>query len=281
MTAVVTEELAYFPCDGVDLAGILSVPAEPNGLAVLLPWGSGAYPSSGRNRVRTYLTRSLASGGFHAFRFDKPGVGESEGEYELPDLSAPQTAEVLAAAEWLRRRGLTRLAIVGNCFGGWSSLMAAPSIIGLEAMVALNSPVRRDHGEVQAEHESWRWWLRKLRQVRLRRLLRPDVRARYRRRMAARASNLVGGGSRARRYRDAVQHLFDQRIPLLLLYGAHDDFWPDLEIELTSWLGAALDRAGPPSRVITVEEPLEGCGNLDAQELLHKIVVPWLEDLPR
>lgn len=273
-----TERLVYFPYQGGDLAGILAVPSQPNGITVVLPWGSGAYPSSGRNRVRAYLARALASNGFHTFRFDKPGVGESDGRYELPELSAPQTEEIVAAFEWLKSEGMDRLAIVANCFGGWSSLMALPELSGLEAIAVVNSPVRRDHGQATAREERWRWWIKRIKRLRLRRLLQANVRARYRRQLAAQAALVTGRDKHDTRFADAVKSLLDRRIPVLLLYGT-DEFRTDLDTVLEEGLREAIESADPPTRLVTIDERLQGTGNLRAQQLFQEIVVPWLGEL--
>src|SRR5688572_16871199 len=96
------EELVFFPCADISLAGILATPLHPNGLAVVLPWGGGSFPSSAQNRVRARLARTLAERGFYTFRFDNIGVGESEGQYRKADLAKPNTEEILAASAFLR-----------------------------------------------------------------------------------------------------------------------------------------------------------------------------------
>jgi pimeloyl-ACP methyl ester carboxylesterase len=274
----IEERLVFFPFGATSLAGILAVPAEPNGRTVLIPWGGGAYPSSGRNRLRTRLARTLAEQGFHSFRFDYRGVGESDGDYRRPDMAAPNTEEVVAACAWLASQGLPRIVIVAHCFGAWSSLMAAPMIPGLEGMALINAPVRRDH-EQMAGAGSWRWWASHLRKLKLSKLRSAERRARYRKLVAAKASSLVGSGSSDTRYARAVGFMVDRRIPVLLIYG-EDGFRADLELEADHGLRAAIERAGPPTRLVTVSERLQGCASLAAQDVLLKEVVPWLHELP-
>lgn len=274
----IEERLVFFPCGQSSLAGILAIPPKPNGRTVLIPWGGGAYPSSGRNRLRARMAGTLAEEGFHAFRFDYVGVGESEGVYRKPDMAAPNTEEINAACIWLTSQGLSRIMVVANCFGAWSSLMAAPMIRGLEAMAVVNAPVRRDHLQVRAAERSWRWWFTKLKSLRLRKLRSADNRARYRKLVAAKASSLAGSGERDPRFSRAVRYLLDRRIPVLLLYG-DDDFRVDLELELDRGLRAAIERAGPPTRLAIVSERLEGCASLSAQAVLMKQVIPWLREL--
>jgi putative redox protein len=274
------EQLVFFPCGDIRLAGILAVPQNPNGRTVVIPWGGGAFPSSARNRVRARLARTLAQHGFHAFRFDNIGVGESEGQYREPDLAKPNTEELLAASAYLRTQGLGRQVIVGNCFGGWSTLRAAPEIDGLEGVAVMNSPVGRDHRQVHAGDGNLRWWMRKLKKLKLSALMHSERRARYRKLLAARAVTLVGSPrANATGFSDAVGHLIDAHIPLLLIYGT-DDFRSDLEKELARGLRVRLENAGSPTRLITVSERLEGFASLSAQNLLIETVVPWLDQLP-
>jgi pimeloyl-ACP methyl ester carboxylesterase len=286
MTPVAIEErLVYFPCGSSKLAGILAVPAQPNGRAVLLPWGASPLPSSGRNRERTRVARALAEEGFHTFRFDYRGVGESDGDLRRADMAAPHTEEIIAACTWLTSQGLSRIVVVANCFGSWSSLMAAPKLPGLQGMALVNGPVWRDHGQVRATW-SWRWWVTHLGRLRWSKLRSAERRARYRKLVAATASSFVRTkapsglalGSRDSRYSRAVRHLLDRGIPTFLMYG-QDDFRADFESELDRGLRALLERAGATTRLVTVSEQL-AVWSLGAQDLLLKELVPWLRDLP-
>lgn len=280
MTArTVDEQLVFFPSGNSHLAGILTVPNQPNGRTVLIPWGTSTAPSSGINGVRARLARTLGDEGFHAFRFDYPGVGESDGDYHAGDMSSPLVEELEAASNWLAGQGLDRIVIVANCFGGWSALMAAPKLAGLEGMAIVNPPVRRDHKQVRAADQGWKWWVKRLKRFRLKKARSAEYRAQSRKLLAAKGSSLAGTGSRDKRFSNAVRHLLDRRIPLLIIYGIHD-FRADFESELEQGLGAALEQAGPPTRVVTFPVRLEGFASLDAQGLLLGEVVPWLQSLP-
>jgi putative redox protein len=279
METTFREELVFFPCGEVSLAGVLARPERPNGQAILIPWGGGSFPSSARNRVRARLARTLAERGFHTFRFDNIGVGESEGEYKTPDLSKSNRAEIVAASAFLKSLGLTRHLVIAHCFGGWSTLLAAPELEGLEGVVLLNSPVGRDHLQVRAGDGDLRWWMSKLRRVRWRHLVQASRRIRYRKALVAKASALVGArGRSAAKFSDAVGYLIDRQIPLLLLYGT-DDSRADLELELKRGLRSRLEAAGRSTLLVTVPEPLEGFATLTAQKLLFDTVVPWLDDI--
>lgn len=291
MTSPVTprERPVFFPCGDESRAGILTVPAQPNGRTVLIPWGAGVYPSSGRNRVRTRLARALADQGFHAFRFDYRGVGESEGEYRKPNMASPATADILAACEWLRSQGLTRLVVAAHCFGGWSALMAASQITGLEGMAVISAPVRRDHREMRTSQRSWRWWATRLKGLTLAKLRRSQNRAAYLKLARNQVSTFVRSRSRSsiglgsspqpeRRFAPAVDCLLDHGIPVFLLYG-EDDFRGDLEAELDSGLRTALEQAGDPTLLVTLPEKL-GLASLAAQDIVVDNVVKWVTGIP-
>jgi pimeloyl-ACP methyl ester carboxylesterase len=277
--STVQERLVFFPSGQSNLAGVLAVPDQPNGRTVLIPWGTSTAPSSGINGVRARLARTLAEEGFHSFRFDYPGVGESDGDYHPGEMSSPHIEEIEAACTWLAGQGLDRIVIVANCFGGWSALMAAPKLAGLEGVAVVNPPVRRDHKQVRAADQGWQWWVKRIKRFRLKKARSAQYRAQSRKLLAAKGSSLAGTGSRDKRFSNAVRHLLDRRIPMLIIYGIHD-FRADFESELAHGLGDALDQAGPATRVVTVPVRLEGFASLDAQGFLLGEVVPWLQSLP-
>lgn len=278
----VEERLVFFQCGPISLAGILAIASRPNGRTILLTWGTSTAPSSGVNGVRTHLARTLADEGFHSFRFDYPGVGESEGDYHVGEMSAPLIEEVQAACNWLTEEGFARIVIVANCFGGWSSLMAAPRLSGLEGVALVNSPVRRDHKQIQAGGAGWRWWTKRFKRLRLKKLFSPDYRDRSRKMLAAKGSSITGTGSRDHRFSRAIEQLIERRIPVFLIYGADHDFRPDFESELESGLGSAIEKAGSLVRFDIVADRLDarGLASLKSQQLLVSELVPWLHSLP-
>lgn len=281
----IEERLVFFPCGGSTLAGIVTAPPIPDGRTVLIPWGSGAFPSSGRNRIRTRLARALAAEGSHTFRFDYFGVGESDGDYRKPDLSRPNVEEILAAYNWLRGEGMTRILVVANCFGGWSTLMAAPMMPNLEGVVVVNAPVKRTHRQVR---QSWQWWVHRLRRLSIRKLMHSRHRAAYRKLLASASTSLgrkalgrpiESSPSMPRAFSLAIGNLVDRKVPLMLLYGT-GDFRADLDFELSNGLGSLLASAGPPTTVVTVEEGLERLASRAAQDLLLESVLTWIRELP-
>jgi pimeloyl-ACP methyl ester carboxylesterase len=279
MTAdTVVESLVFFPCGDISLAGVLTVPARPNGNAILLAWGAGTFPSSGRNRIRTRLARTLADDGYHCLRFDYIGVGESGGQYRTPHLSAPYTDEIVAAATWLVSNGHDRVVLVGNCFGAWSSLMAAKQVPGLVGLAISGSPVRRDHRQSIAANTSWHWWAQKLKGFPLSKLKSADRRHLYLSLVRDKASAVLGSGSRDSRFVDAICSLVDRDIPLLVIHAANS-FGADVVSELDRGLGEVLERAPYPTRVAGVKDTVGT--SFATQSALIDEVQTWLSDLRR
>ena len=284
MSVAIDEQLVLFPSESAILAGILAVPARPNGYAVVLPWGASPLPSSGRNRERTRVARALAEQGFHALRFDYRGVGESDGDLRRTSMAAPHTADIIAACDWLTSQGLSRVVIVANCFGSWSSLMAAPSLPALQGIALVNGPVWRDHSQVRASR-SWRWWTRKLREFDWSKLRSAERRAYYRKLVGTTAASLVrmvrprrlASGSNGSRYSRAVRYLLDRGVPTFLMYG-DDDFRADFEWELEHGLRPLIEKV-EANRLVTVPEQLTAWG-AEAQNVVLGELLPWLRDLP-
>jgi len=186
----VEEEAVHFGSGGERLFGILSHPAaEPRGVAVVFLQGAGYVPSFNHNRLWVTLSRRLGTEGFHAFRFDYRGVGESTGTAARVRLDRPVPDDLLAAVGCVRRVGVERFVLVGSCFGALTAL-AASATPGVVSEVLLAPPV-----------------------------LLPPARPRAARGATAAAAvnpRLLEG------VRDAVG-----RLPLLLLYGRDDPYYAD------------------------------------------------------
>lgn len=284
MSVAIEERLVFFPSQSTILAGILAAPPQPNGYAVVLPWGASPLPSSGRNRERARVARALAEEGFHTFRFDYRGVGESDGDLRRTSMAAPHTADIVAACDWLTSQGLSRIVIVANCFGSWSSLMAAPRVPALQGIALVNGPVWRDHSQVRASR-SWRWWTRKLKEFEWSNLRNTERRAYYRQLVGTTAASFLRimrpkrltGGSNGSGYSRAVGYLLDRGIPTFLMYG-DDDFRADFEWELEHGLRPLVEKA-EANRLVTVPEQLAVWGAGEQNVLLGELL-PWLRNLP-
>jgi exosortase A-associated hydrolase 1 len=100
-----------FVCEGLRLVGTLD--SAPQGAGLL--WVSGGNElRCGAFSGQAQLAARIAAAGYSVFRFDRRGVGDSEGENHGFHSSGPDIAAALAA---FRREspGLTRIVAFGNC----------------------------------------------------------------------------------------------------------------------------------------------------------------------
>jgi hypothetical protein len=108
---------------GLALAGTFATPEGegPFPAALLLP-GSGPLDRDGNiKRIRLNVSRDLAStlaeAGWASLRYDKRGIGESEGNYLSTGFS-DELADAEAACEWLHRQdAVTSVVVIGHSAG--------------------------------------------------------------------------------------------------------------------------------------------------------------------
>lgn len=118
--------LLTFPCAGATLAASLD---EAEGRAGVLLVTGGSQTRIGSHRMYERLACALASKGFPCFRYDRRGVGDSEGEDPGYRGSGPDIAA--AAAAFRRHRpGLEHVIGFGLCDGA-----TALALHGAEARV--------------------------------------------------------------------------------------------------------------------------------------------------
>lgn len=127
--------------DGLRLQGTYHRPGDPeagdaaNGTA--RPWGllflnPGYLPRSSRGDLAAHVADDFAARGFPSFRFDMPGLGDSEGDLPQEVLgffqrvtSAYYARYLVGVAKALRSRyNLNGLIPVGHCGGSVTSLFA-------------------------------------------------------------------------------------------------------------------------------------------------------------
>lgn len=121
-----------FPCDGAQLAASLDLAPASTGLLIVSggnelrsgPWGSQAQ-----------MAERIAAAGFPVMRFDRRGVGDSEGENGTFTTSAP---DIAAAIHAFRRHAPTLRKIVayGNCDAASALMLASGQ--GCDALVLAN-----------------------------------------------------------------------------------------------------------------------------------------------
>lgn len=155
--------LLTFACEGAALAGSLD---EASGRTGILMVTGGSQTRIGSHRMYERLAAALAQAGHPCFRFDRRGVGDSEGED--PGFRASR-ADLLAAVETFRvRADLQRIIGFGLCDGA-TALMLFGHEIGLDGLILVNpwlveaeagqpppAAIRRHYRERIVSREAWR-----------------------------------------------------------------------------------------------------------------------------
>ncbi len=234
--------------------------ATPDGPVAVLDAGDGPavlfVPGyTGTKEDFALLLPLLAEAGVRAVAMDLPGQYETPG----PDDPAAYTPETLSRAVLAVAAQLDRPHLVGHSFGGLVSRAAViadrvavrslvlmgsgPSAIGgdrRERMAALE-PVLAAGGmpavyealeSIAAADPTWA-------------AMPVEQRAFLRRRfLAGSAAGLQGMGDALRAERDRVAELEAAGLPMLVLYGEHDDAWPP------AVQAAMAERLGAPTVVI-------------------------------
>ncbi|MCJ2187284.1 hydrolase 1, exosortase A system-associated [Novosphingobium beihaiensis] len=140
-----------FECQGARLAATLDEPEsrEAAGTAGLLLVTGGNEVRGGAWNGQARFAARIAAAGFPVLRFDRRGVGDSEGTNGEFVSAAPDIAAALAA---FRREcpQLTRVAGMGNCDAAAALMLAGGA--GLDALV-LSNPWTIDDADEEAPAE--------------------------------------------------------------------------------------------------------------------------------
>lgn len=236
-----------FDVVGGRLAAVSLCPAGARGTALLVPGFTGSkedfFP----------VLDAIAAGGWHAIALDQRGQHESPG----PDDVAAYTVDALAAdlrAVVSRLEGPVHL--VGHSFGGLvcrAAVLAEPRAVSSLALMA-SGPAALTGPRVEAmEHVRPLVEAGDLVAVAdlmdaataldpLREELPPEVRDFLRRRfLASSATGLLGMGDALTGEPDRVEELAAVDLPVLVLYGEHDDAWPPaVQDAMAERLGAGV-----------------------------------------
>lgn len=142
------EHALAFPCQGDQLYGILSLPAQAATRGVLILVGGPQY-RAGSHRQFTLLARELASHGIPAMRFDYRGMGDSEGAARnFADIDQDIRAAIdqfMAATP-----GLQEVAIWGLCDAASAALFYAHQDARVCGLALLNPWIRTGQGMAKA-----------------------------------------------------------------------------------------------------------------------------------
>lgn len=121
-----------FSCEGAALAASLD---EAPGATGLLIVSGGNEIRSGAHRGMAMLAERIAAAGYPVFRFDRRGIGDSEGANGGFESSAPDIAAALAAFRQAAPQ-VTRIAAFGNCDAASALLLHQP--LPIDALILAN-----------------------------------------------------------------------------------------------------------------------------------------------
>ena len=121
-----------FHCGGLNLAGTLDNAPGTTGLLIVT---GGQEPRAGAFGWQARLAAEVANAGFPVFRFDRRGIGDSEGEDRGYEKSRKDIASALQAFRALSPQ-MDSVVGFGNCDGASALMLAEGS--GCDALVLSN-----------------------------------------------------------------------------------------------------------------------------------------------
>lgn len=135
-------EKAVFPGSrGEDLAARLDLPDGPPVATALL---AHCFTCARGGTVASRISHALTEQGLAVLRFDFTGLGGADGEWANARFSS-NTADLVAAADYLRREHRAPALLVGHSIGGAAILAAAPRIPEVQAVATINAPSDPGH----------------------------------------------------------------------------------------------------------------------------------------
>ncbi|MGB3844640.1 MAG: hydrolase 1, exosortase A system-associated [Sphingopyxis sp.] len=136
-----------FACDGAALAATLDDAPGSTGLLIV---SGGNEIRSGAHRGMAMLAQRVAAAGHPVFRFDRRGIGDSEGGNGGYRSSGPDIAAAIAAFGDAAPH-VARIAAFGNCDAASALLLHQP--LALDALILANPWTYADDGGGEAADE--------------------------------------------------------------------------------------------------------------------------------
>ncbi|MGB3737430.1 MAG: alpha/beta fold hydrolase [Ilumatobacter sp.] len=135
------ERVTFPGSQGDELAARLDLPAGPPKAFALF---AHCFTCGKDLRSAGRLASALTDAGFGVLRFDFTGLGSSEGEFANTNFSS-NTADLLAAVEWLRSEHSAPQLLVGHSLGGAAVLAVAGDVEEVRAVVTIGAPSNTQH----------------------------------------------------------------------------------------------------------------------------------------
>jgi putative redox protein len=138
----ISQAVSFPGATGESLAASLDLPtgAAPRAYALC----AHCFTCSKESRAATLIGEALADAGIAVLRFDFTGLGGSEGDFANTSFSS-NVADLVAAADWLRRERMAPAILVGHSLGGAAVLAAAASVPEALAVATINAPADPAH----------------------------------------------------------------------------------------------------------------------------------------
>lgn len=124
--------LLSFPCDGARLAATIDDAPGTTGLLIV---SGGNEIRIGAHRGMARLAYDVAAAGYPVFRFDRRGIGDSEGDNGGFETSRPDIMAALAAFR-SHCPALTSIVGFGNCDAATALILHQP--LALDALILAN-----------------------------------------------------------------------------------------------------------------------------------------------
>ncbi len=141
MSSARSEKVAFPGALGHDLAARLDLPAGPPAAFALF---AHCFTCSKDTFAASRISRGLTGHGIAVLRFDFTGLGSSDGEFANTDFTS-NVADLVAAADFLRREFQAPSLLIGHSLGGAAVLAAAARIGEVKAVATLNAPADPAH----------------------------------------------------------------------------------------------------------------------------------------
>jgi alpha-beta hydrolase superfamily lysophospholipase len=135
------ERFEFPNANGLRLAALLDRPPEEPAAYALF---AHCFTCGKDNLAASRIAQALAARGIAVLRFDFTGIGASEGEFANAGFSA-NVADLVAAADHLRRTHGTPALLIGHSLGGAAMLAAATDIAGARAVATIAAPADPVH----------------------------------------------------------------------------------------------------------------------------------------
>lgn len=136
-----TERFTFQGHDGSDLSARLDLPDTPPVATALM---AHCFTCGKDIPAARRIAARLAGMGLAVLRFDFTGLGHSKGEFENTSFST-NVADLVAAADALRARGMDVDLLIGHSLGGAAVLRAAHEMPSVKAVATIGAPFDPGH----------------------------------------------------------------------------------------------------------------------------------------